>query len=99
MAHAASFTAMPMVLGTAALVSGAAVLVGLLTPAASLVAGTSAFLLALNSASPWPFLEVNTVLASYIAGVAAALALLGPGAYSLDARFFGRRVILIPNKP
>ncbi len=25
-----------------------------------------------------------------------ALALLGPGAYSLDARFFGRRVIVFP---
>ncbi len=28
--------------------------------------------------------------------VAVALALLGPGAYSLDARMFGRRVILLP---
>jgi hypothetical protein len=28
--------------------------------------------------------------------MAAATALLGPGAYSLDARLFGRREIIIP---
>jgi hypothetical protein len=28
--------------------------------------------------------------------VAIALALLGPGAYSIDARIFGRRVIILP---
>ncbi|HEX3543577.1 MAG TPA: hypothetical protein VHT31_03545 [Candidatus Acidoferrum sp.] len=28
--------------------------------------------------------------------MAAAIALLGPGAFSLDARLFGRREILIP---
>jgi hypothetical protein len=30
---------------------------------------------------------------------AAALALLGPGALSLDARLFGRREIIIPHDP
>jgi hypothetical protein len=30
--------------------------------------------------------------------MAIALALLGPGAYSLDARIFGRRVIVLPRK-
>ena len=38
--------------------------------------------------------------AQSLAGViilAAAIALLGPGAFSVDARLFGRREILIPN--
>ena len=35
------------------------------------------------------------VLASLFVN-AASLALLGPGAYSLDARLFGRRVVVVP---
>ena len=35
------------------------------------------------------------VLASLLLN-SAALALLGPGAYSIDARFFGRRVVVVP---
>jgi uncharacterized membrane protein YphA (DoxX/SURF4 family) len=37
----------------------------------------------------------DLLLASLILN-AAALALLGPGAYSLDARLFGRRVVVVP---
>ena len=99
LANGLDLSAVTLALGMAALGSGVAVLVGLVTPAASLVAGVSAFLLALNSAPQLPLLELDSVMAAYVAAVAAALVLLGPGAYSLDARFFGRRVILIPNKP
>jgi hypothetical protein len=37
------------------------------------------------------------VLASVILN-AAALGLLGPGAYSVDARLFGRRVVVVPSR-
>jgi hypothetical protein len=32
-------------------------------------------------------------------GVAMSLALIGPGAYSVDARLFGRREIRVSQKP
>jgi hypothetical protein len=47
--------------------------------------------------APTPnILESKLVLANLIA-MAAAILFLGPGAFSLDARLFGRREIFIPN--
>jgi hypothetical protein len=34
-----------------------------------------------------------------LAAISATLVLLGPGAFSLDARLFGRREIIIPEGP
>ena len=45
--------------------------------------------LAMVAQDPWQTLIVE-------AAVAASLALLGPGAYSIDARLFGREEIIIP---
>jgi hypothetical protein len=76
-------------------VSGAAILVGLATRWAGGLGALSVAALVL------PGLEQAATLggrlpAVLLATASAALALVGPGAFSLDARLFGRREIVIP---
>jgi uncharacterized membrane protein YphA (DoxX/SURF4 family) len=40
--------------------------------------------------------HISALAAFNLAATSAALVLLGPGAFSLDARLFGRREIIIP---
>jgi uncharacterized membrane protein YphA (DoxX/SURF4 family) len=90
------FLALAVALLTVA--SGALLLVGYLTPLAGVLAG----LVCVGSAFAWfpaPNLELfeaklTTALATVIV---VALVCLGPGAFSLDARLFGRREIIIPS--
>jgi len=77
--------------------SGVCLLIGFLTPILSLLAGLEN----LGIAFSWfplqllsPF-ESKLALAPVIA-ISAAIALLGPGAFSLDARLFGWKEIVIP---
>jgi uncharacterized membrane protein YphA (DoxX/SURF4 family) len=79
-----------------ALVSGLLLLIGYVTPLAGLVAGLyslSASLSLLPATSPISFGKMTAVFATVIA---VALVCLGPGAFSVDARLFGRREIIIP---
>ncbi len=87
-------------LGLSAIVSGASLLIGFLTPGAGAIAGLSL----LGIAVSWmPSLPTDPILdrasALRLAAVAVALVLLGPGALSLDARLFGRREIVFPHDP
>lgn len=66
---------------------GACLLVGFLTPIAAVVIGAGAVTSAF-------FFDGNYAVLVVII-LAAAIALLGPGAFSVDARLFGRREILI----
>ena len=80
-----------------AVASGALLLIGFLTPAAAALAA----LLSVGSALGWSLTPVTAILENRMAAVlvvtnATALAFLGPGAFSLDARLFGRREVLIP---
>ncbi len=78
---------------------GGALLLGFLTPAAA----TLAALTSLGAAVAGMIARPTEIPGAGLAGVvltivAAALAMLGPGAFSLDARFFGRREIVVPRR-
>jgi uncharacterized membrane protein YphA (DoxX/SURF4 family) len=66
-------------------------LVGLWTPVAGALVTVAELVLAWSHPSePWPFVQ--------LAILGAVLALLGPGAWSVDARLFGRKEIRIPRR-
>jgi len=66
--------------------AGLLLLAGLWTPiAGTLVAGLEAWKILLTRGNPWIYILLGTL--------GAALAMLGPGAYSIDARLFGRKHI------
>ena len=70
-------------------VAGAAcLLLGFITPVAAILIGLASLTLAVSTVPSIQNLDI-TVLAVVIG-------LLGPGAFSIDARMFGRREILIP---
>jgi uncharacterized membrane protein YphA (DoxX/SURF4 family) len=84
--------------------SGGLLLAGYLTPLASILAG----LFCLGSGFSWfqaPALELfdAKLTAAFATVISAALLCMGPGAFSVDARLFGRREIIIadtrPPKP
>ena len=87
----------PWVVCLLALASGAALLMGLLTPVAGFLAagtGLGVTLLYLPTTNGQFFYDNPLSLDVII--MAMVCALLGPGAFSMDARLFGRRKIIIP---
>jgi uncharacterized membrane protein YphA (DoxX/SURF4 family) len=82
--------------GLLALGCGSLLLIGFLTPLACIIVGLGSTAVALSS----PPAETYSVpLFLFVVSTAVAAMLLGPGAYSLDARLFGRREIIIPQSP
>lgn len=88
----------PLMVGFLAVVGGTSLLIGCLTPLACILSGScSALLTNTESLSAVPLGDGLSLL--LVPCVSAAVVLLGPGAFSLDARLFGRREIIIPQAP
>lgn len=85
------------VLGLLAVAIGASLLIGFVTPVAGILASLGGVGIAL-SWIPKPassvLLATPTIL--FLVVIAIAIVFVGPGAFSLDARLFGRREIIIP---
>jgi uncharacterized membrane protein YphA (DoxX/SURF4 family) len=80
--------------GLTAILAAAALIVGLLTPFAAALVAIAAAVSA--SRAPEPIMVTHDAIAHGLVLIdAVSLVLLGPGAFSLDARFFGRREIHI----
>jgi uncharacterized membrane protein YphA (DoxX/SURF4 family) len=83
--------------GLLAVIVGALLLLGFLTPVGSAMAGLGCAGLAFSwFAPPVPNLIEQGLCAMLVITVSIAIVLLGPGALSIDARLFGRREIIIP---
>ena len=84
-------------LGLLLIVSGSALVTGFLTPLAGFLVSLCVLGIALSwFPAPSTGLHDAKLVAPGMIAMAVALALLGPGAFSIDGRLFGRREIVIP---
>ena len=74
-----------------ALVVAVCLAIGFLTPYLSFIVCVYALVSAFGASAHLDIMLLVSLLLS-----SAALALLGPGAYSMDAQLFGRRVVVVP---
>ncbi len=85
------------VVGLAAMAVGAALLAGFLTPIAAIIAGLGAAGVGLSALPVCTRNMFDSSLAILLAAtILVAILLMGPGSFSVDARLFGRREIIIP---
>ncbi|HEU0252512.1 MAG TPA: hypothetical protein VFR12_05725 [Pyrinomonadaceae bacterium] len=82
-------SALSWLITAVAFLTAVCLLIGFLTPIVAVVIGVGAIALATFD------FQFATGSLIRLAVVASAIALLGPGAFSLDSRLFGRREILI----
>jgi uncharacterized membrane protein YphA (DoxX/SURF4 family) len=97
LADSAASTPAMWFVGLVGLAAGVALLIGVLTPLAGMVVALGVLGIGFSIlAAPMPNLLDEKLSAVLAAIIAAAIVFLGPGAFSFDARLFGRREIIIP---
>jgi uncharacterized membrane protein YphA (DoxX/SURF4 family) len=80
-----------------AIASAIAILLGFVTPLAAFTAILSSVFLSTTVLPPSaPAVAVSAITPMFLTADAVSLAMLGPGALSIDARLFGRREVIIP---
>ena len=85
------------ILGSIAILLGLMLLIGFLTPVAGIAATVSYVAVGASLVQSLdPVKHNNAFTALDLSFMSAAQVLLGPGAFSVDARLFGRREIVIP---
>jgi uncharacterized membrane protein YphA (DoxX/SURF4 family) len=92
--------AFTMLIGLILVASGVSLVIGLLTPVTSLLVAVCS----LGIAFSWIPASVVALISPRLMAfgviiTAVAIALLGPGAFSVDGYLFGRREIVIPPSP
>jgi uncharacterized membrane protein YphA (DoxX/SURF4 family) len=86
--------------GLVVMASGVSLLIGFLTPVAGVLMAVATIGIARLRVPPATSSFFNTPLPAFLVVIiAAAITLLGPGAFSVDCRLFGRREIIIPHSP
>ena len=87
-------------LGFFAVIAGFVFLAGFLTPLVGCILTIAYFIDGISSfLASGADKHAVAFTALYLAVMSMALVLLGPGAFSIDARLFGRLEIIIPERP
>jgi uncharacterized membrane protein YphA (DoxX/SURF4 family) len=93
-------TAVIWAVGVVLLASGSGLVVGIMTPVASLFVALCVLGITFSFLPQPPLAALCAKLTALLIVIAAiGISLLGPGAFSLDGYLFGRREIVIPPGP